>query len=465
MNRITRVLSGQEVLQQLPEDDVISRQRFILYRIFSYTGALVCTGIFAQMMITIPDPGFLPFLILAQGIVMKLNFFMTKNANKLQLHYRIMMIAAFCLVHSVAYTCGGIMTGGSLYWAVIILYAYMLLGKKAGQYFTIGVITHFVYMFIISRYTDLTSFAMFKNDEGLISQDFLTNGILTAFLISMQAAYLQSGKNVVIQSITKSRDELAKKNKELENKNELLNAYSHGLEKTNKELEKFVSIASHDLKSPLRAVAWLTAMIEEDMEGKLPVEVQNNFNIIKQRVGRMEQLLDGLLEYTKSEKSESEMTEVDLNEIVEDFTAIEQNGKKPSFMIQEGMPKVIMEELKLRRVFSNIIDNAIRFNDKEQPAIMISTEVTDEETIIHIEDNGPGIQEQYHEKIFVLFQTLSRRDDHESIGVGLSIAKKIVEQRNGKIWLQSTLGEGTRFSFSVPHVVKSNLLLDSRMVA
>ena len=269
----------------------------------------------------------------------------------------------------------------------------------------------------------------------------------------------------MIQSVTKSRDALAKQNKELENKNDLLNAYSHGLEKTNQELGKFVSIASHDLKSPLRAVAWLTAMIEEDMEGKLPEEVQNNFNTIKQRVSRMEQLLNGLLEYTKSEKQESEVTEVDLNEIVEDFIPIEQNGKTPSFMIQAGMPKIHIEELKLRRVLSNIIDNAIRFNDKEQVAIMISTEVSEEETIIHIEDNGPGIEEKYHEKIFVLFQTLSRRDDHESIGVGLSIAKKIVEQRQGKIWLRSSLGEGTRFSFSVPHVMKSNLLVEARLVA
>lgn len=465
MQKFSRVLSGQDILDQLPEEDVIAKQRFILYRIFSFTGTLVCIGIFAQMMITIPDPGFLPFLILTQGIIMSTNFLCTKKPDHLQRHYRIMMIAAFCLVHSVAYTCGGIMTGGSLYWAVIILYAYMLLGKKSGQYFTIGVIAHFVYMFLISRFTNLTSFAMFKNDEGLISQDFLTNGILTAFLISMQAAYLQSGKNVVIQSITKSRDALAKQNQELESKNELLNAYSYGLEKTNKDLEKFVSIASHDLKSPLRAVAWLTAMIEEDMEGKLPAEVQNNFNTIKQRISRMEQLLNGLLEYTKSEKQESEITDVDLNEIVEDFIAIEQNGKTPSFMIQAGMPTIRMEELKLRRVLSIIIDNAIRFNDKEQVAIMISTEVTNEETIVHIEDNGCGIEEKYFEKIFILFQTLSRRDDHETMGVGLSIAKKIVEERNGRIWLKSTVGEGTRFSFSVPHVVKANLLVDSKMVA
>ena len=97
MDKFTSVLSGQAVLQQMPEDDVIARQRFILYRIFSFTGALVCIGIFSQMMITIPDPGPLPFLILLQGIIMMTNFFMTKKAEKLQRHYRIMMVAAFCL--------------------------------------------------------------------------------------------------------------------------------------------------------------------------------------------------------------------------------------------------------------------------------------------------------------------------------------------------------------------------------
>jgi hypothetical protein len=320
-------------------------------------------------------------------------------------------------------------------------------------------------MFIIGKYTTLTNFAMFKEDVALISQDFLTNGILTCFLIASLASYLQSGNNVVVKSIEKSRDALARQNEQLEKNNELLEAYSIGLQKTNSDLEKFVSIASHDLKSPLRAVAWLTAMIEEDMEGKLPEEVKTNFDIIKQRVGRMELLLNGLLEYTKSEKFETGMSEFKMNDLLLDFQAIEKENCKITFDIQENMPAIIAEESKIRRVLANLIDNAIRFNDKKDIQIKIHSEEDIHQTTFYITDNGPGIEEQFHDKIFILFQTLSRRDDHETMGVGLAVAKKIIEQRQGVIWVNSEPGHGATFAFSIPHKMKVNPLMGEQMVA
>ncbi len=456
MNKFIHFLSRDCIYRQIPEVDVIDRQRFVLYRIFSYTGALVCTSVFIQMELAIPNAGFLPWLILSLGCVMKINFFLTKDATKLKQHYWIMMLAAFSLLHIVAYSCGGILTGGSLYWGAVIIYAFFLLGKKSGQYYTFGIISHFVFMFIVGKYTSWTDFSMFKNDRALISQDFLTNGILTCFLIASLASYLQSGNNIVVKSIEKSRDELAKQNEQLEFKNELLEAYTLGLKKTNDDLEKFVSIASHDLKSPLRAVAWLTSMIEEDMQDQMPKEVESNFNIIKQRVGRMELLLNGLLEYTKSEKSTSGMTEINTNEVINDLLGIEKEGKKITFNIQENLPKIHIEESKIRRVFSNIIDNAIRFNDKEEIKISIHAEVDVHQTTFYIRDNGPGIEQQFYDKVFVLFQTLNRRDDHESMGVGLAVTKKIIEQRQGIIWVNSEIGISSTFAFSIPHKLKVN---------
>lgn len=465
MHKLVSFITRKEVYEQLSEVDIIDRQRFVLYRIFSYTGALVCLGVFIQMELAIPNPGFLPWLILSLGCLMNFNFFLTKDASKLQMHYWIMMTAAFALLHVVAYSCGGIRTGGSLYWGAVIIYAFYLLGKKAGQYYTLAIIAHFIFMFIIGRYTTITNFAMFKEDVALISQDFLTNGILTCFLIASLASYLQSGNNVVVKSIEKSRDALARQNEQLEKNNELLEAYSIGLQKTNSDLEKFVSIASHDLKSPLRAVAWLTAMIEEDMEDKMPDEVKANFDIIKQRVGRMELLLNGLLEYTKSEKFESNMSEFTMNELLLDFLAIEKENCKITFEIQENMPSIIAEESKIRRVMANIIDNAIRFNDKKDIQIKIHSEADIHQTTFYISDNGPGIEEQFHDKIFVLFQTLSRRDDHETMGVGLAVAKKIIEQRQGVIWVNSEPGLGATFAFSIPHKMKVNPLTNEQMVA
>lgn len=456
MNSIINFLVKKNVYSQISGSDVIERQRFILYRIFSYTGAFVCTSVFIQMELAISHPGFLPWLILSLGCLMKINFFMTAHASKLKSHYWVMMIAAFILLHTVAYTCGGILTGGSLYWGAVIIYAFFLLGKKSGQYYTAVIMLHFIFMFLIGKYTTWTNFNMFKNDMSLVSQDFLTNGLLTCVLIAALASYLQSGNNVVIKSIEKSRDEAIRQNEKLEHYNELLEAYSFSLENANKDLEKFVSIASHDLKSPLRAVAWLTSMIEEDMEGNLPEVVKSNFNILKQRVGRMELLLNGLLEYTKAEKSESKISEVCINSLLVDFLVIEKEGKKITFEIQNELPKIIAEEYKIKRVFSNLIDNAIRFNDKDEILIKIYAEADIHQTTIYIKDNGPGIDSQFQDKIFVLFQTLNRRDDCETMGVGLSIAKKIIEQRQGEIFVNSEIGKGSTFIFTIPHKMKVN---------
>ena len=226
-----------------------------------------------------------------------------------------------------------------------------LLGKKSGQYYTAAIMLHFIFMFSIGKYTSWTNFDMFNNDTNLVSQDFLTNGLLTCVLIAALASYLQSGNNVVIKSIEKSRDEVIRQNEKLEHYNELLEAYSLSLENANKDLEKFVSIASHDLKSPLRAVAWLTSMIEEDMEGNLPEEVKSNFNTLKQRVGRMELLLNGLLEYTKSEKSESKISEVCLNSLLEDFLVIEKEGKKSHSTFKKNYQKLLQMSIKSNECF------------------------------------------------------------------------------------------------------------------
>ncbi|CAN5371219.1 hypothetical protein BH11BAC1_BH11BAC1_29770 [soil metagenome] len=442
--------SREELYLQIHEEEVVSRQRFVLFRIFSYTGAFVCLGIFLKMRITISDSGLLPFLILALGFVMMLNYFAVRKVINLKLAYFIMLVSACLLLHTVAYSCGGIRTGGSLFWGVIVLYAYMLLGKKAGQYFTAVVVLHLVYMFTISTFTDLTSFSLFKNDIDLINQDFLTNGILSIFLIASQSSYLQSGKNVVIQRITKAKDELVLKNLQLEQQNKLLNDYTHQLEKTNNELDKFVSVASHDLKSPLRAIGNLAYMIEEDAGDRLPEEAKKNLTAIVSRVSRMDHLLNALLEYSRLDSTKGEETTVDLKEVVDSLPFFTMINENVHLDVKGSLPVLKNDKIKLSRVFANLVDNAIKFSDKDHVSIEISCEEKPEQFIFSVKDNGPGIDKKYHDKVFVLFQTLNRRDEMENMGVGLAITKKIVEERGGKIWIEPKQGEGTDFRFTIP---------------
>lgn len=450
MENLKGVLSRTSLYQKIQEEDVVSRQRFALFRIFSFTGPAVCTGVFLKMHLTIQDAGFLPYLILSLGFVMLINFFAVRKVEQLELAYLIMLISACALLHTVAYSCGGIRTAGTLYWSVIVLYAYMLLGRRQGQFFAGFALAHVVYLFLISTYTDWTSFDLFKNDTALINQDFLTNAILSLFLIASHSSYMQSGKNVVIQRLTKSKEELEEKNKQLGERNVLLNGYTMKLEKTNYELDKFVSVASHDLKAPLRAIGNLAAMVEEDAAGVLPEEAKKNLATIVSRVNRMDHLLNALLDYSRLDSAAGEDGIVDINEIVDSLPFFTMINEKVKVSVKGNLPVVYNDKIKLSRVFANLVDNAIKFNDKEEVKIEISCVAEDHQHIFSVHDNGPGIDKRYHEKVFVLFQTLKRRDEFETMGVGLAITKKIIEERGGKIWLESEQGKGSKFFFSLP---------------
>jgi light-regulated signal transduction histidine kinase (bacteriophytochrome) len=311
-------------------------------------------------------------------------------------------------------------------------------------------------MFIICSFTDWTSFELFKNDDALINQDFLTNAILSLFLIASQSSYMQGGDNVIIQGLKKSRDDLENKNMQLESKNKLLNSYTDKLEKTNHELERFVAVASHDLKAPLRAIGNLACMIEEDLGNQLPPDTKKNLSTILSRVNRMDHLLNALLEYSRADNTQGEESFVDMQEIVNAVLFFTIKDDRVQVNVVGKLPVVYMDRTKLSRVIANLIENAIRFSDKEKIRIEISCKEDSTNYIFSVKDNGPGIDENYHQKIFVLFQTLQRRDEIETMGVGLAITKKIIEENGGRIWVESKLGEGCDFRFILPKQISKS---------
>lgn len=235
---------------------------------------------------------------------------------------------------------------------------------------------------------------------------------------------------------------------------ERMNQYMKNLEKTNSELDKFAYVVSHDLKAPLRAIGNLTGWIEEDMADRLPEDIRGHFNTIKGRVVRMEGLINGILDYTKAAKKGGEQASFASDEVVKD--AIELIGPSDAVMIhiREGMPVMKAERVKLQQVFLNLIHNAVKYNDKEDVQVDIGCEDLGKEWKFFVKDNGPGIEARYHDKIFVIFQTLNARDEVESRGVGLAIVKKIIEEEGGKIWVESDKGAGATFCFTWPKVKK-----------
>jgi signal transduction histidine kinase len=167
--------------------------------------------------------------------------------------------------------------------------------------------------------------------------------------------------------------------------------------------------------------------------------------MLKGRVNRMESLINGILDYSRADRVKSPNTEVNTAEVIEEVRDLLIGERPCEFNIASGLPNLLTERLKFQQVVSNLISNAIKHNDKAIPEIEISYREEDAFHVFSFSDNGPGIEKQFHEKIFVIFQTLKARDTFESTGVGLAIVKKIVDEIGGKIQVESEPETGTRF--------------------
>jgi signal transduction histidine kinase len=233
----------------------------------------------------------------------------------------------------------------------------------------------------------------------------------------------------------------------------------NNLEKINKDLDQFAYVVSHDLKAPLRAIASLAEWIEEDAADKINADTTRNLQLLRGRVQRMENLIHGILAYTKAGKIKGELQLINTTTFIHEIIEFLNPPTNIEIRFEGDWPEIETDTIRFHQVLSNLISNSIKYIDKPNGIILIKNVVLEHCCQISIEDNGPGIEEEYHQKIFQLFQTLSARDHVESTGIGLSIVKKIVEEQGGKIWVDSIPGKSSRFTFTWPtNIVRYNHL-------
>ena len=222
------------------------------------------------------------------------------------------------------------------------------------------------------------------------------------------------------------------------------------LRKRNQELDQFAYVVSHDLKAPLRAIANLSSWIEEDLSESMTEDTLHQMNLLRGRVHRMEGLIEGLLQYSRVGRIEVALETVKVEKLLAEI--IDSLAPPAEFVVevQAGMPTFMAARLLLQQVFSNLISNAIKHHRGSAGNIQISVQDTGDFYKFSVADDGPGIAAQYHDKVFVIFQTLEARDRVENTGIGLSLVKKIVENQGGTTSLESAEGEGATFGFTWP---------------
>nr|WP_322623180.1 PAS domain S-box protein [uncultured Flavobacterium sp.] len=238
-------------------------------------------------------------------------------------------------------------------------------------------------------------------------------------------------------------EDITQRKKFEQQKEELLDS----LEKSNRELEDYAQIVSHDLKSPLRSINSLIAWIKEDNED-MNEQTSLYFGMIENKLEKMESLIQGVLTYSRIDRTDVNKERIDLQEIVTNIIHIIDIPSHINVTIDTPLPTVLADRFRMQQLFQNLVGNAVTYIDKSDGHVNIGYNETPVDYTFYVKDNGPGIAPENHEKVFKIFQSLVKNE--RSTGLGLSIVKKVVDHYKGKVWIESTVGEGTTFFARFP---------------
>ena len=260
---------------------------------------------------------------------------------------------------------------------------------------------------------------------------------------------------------------------------EALARYSNELERSNKELQMFASIASHDLQEPLRVVSGFSQLLGQRYKGRLDKNADEFIGYVVDGTVRMQQLIRDLLDYSRVTTRGNPFKPADCDMVMQKAltnlkTAIEESG---AVITADPLPVVTADESQLVHLFQNLIGNAVKYRRKQEPphihisaknisdsavqsAIQNPQSAMEDGWLFSIQDNGIGIEPQYFDRIFQVFQRLHKRAEYPGTGIGLAICKKIVERHGGSIWVKSEVGKGTTFLFTIPEQADKNRMID-----
>ena len=238
----------------------------------------------------------------------------------------------------------------------------------------------------------------------------------------------------------------------LRDRAEQLASLAAALERSNRELDQFAYVASHDLKAPLRGIANLSQWLEEDLGNRVSGTARDYLNLLRGRVLRMEALIEGILQYSRAGRAADADEPVDVTTLIAELVELiaPPSSVRIEIDVDPAVPTLWTQRIPLQQALLNLITNAIKHNRSDAAVVRVSAVSTGRHCEFRVADNGPGIAAAFHERIWGIFQTLEARDKVEGTGIGLALVKKVVENRGGRVWVDSAEGRGSTFGFTWP---------------
>jgi len=225
------------------------------------------------------------------------------------------------------------------------------------------------------------------------------------------------------------------------------------LKRSNTELSQFAYIASHDLSEPLRSINSFSQLLEKKYIDKLSPEANEYIAFISAGVRKMRSLIDDLLEFSRVMTQGHTFQNVNSNIVLEELLLNLKSilDQKNAIVTINSLPAVQGDKIQLSRLFQNLIENGLKFNTNKAPRIIVSGSISNPKMCtFSVQDNGVGISAEYFERIFLIYQRLHTNEEYPGTGIGLAVCKRIVERHGGRIWVESTPGEGSTFFFTLP---------------
>lgn len=345
------------------------------------------------------------------------------------------------------------------------VYLYPKFYRKVPNLFTHALIISAIPEVVVEIHMAFGSSALFDNHFNIAHFLKIIAYVIPLVGLSLDYARTYREQKNTTDQLALSKERLETQKSEIESVNSILSVEidvrkqaqkelstrASELERSNKELREFAYVASHDLQEPLRMVASYTQLLSRRYKGKLDEDADEFIGFAVDGANRMQQLINDLLMYSRVDSQGKELKPLMLTDAFTWATsnlevAIADSG---SIVTHDELPKIVGDTSQLGQLLQNLIGNAIKFRGEISPTIHVSAAQKDGMWQISVSDNGIGIDEKFRERIFVIFQRLHNRETYEGTGIGLALCKKIVEQHGGKIWIESTLGEGTTFFFTL----------------